>query len=40
MNKIKIDQYAVRERGRTYEILKIPFINICGHLMITRKKIC
>lgn len=26
MNKIKIDQYAVREKGRTYEILKIPFI--------------
>lgn len=26
MNKIKIDQYAVRVKGRTYEILKFPFV--------------
>lgn len=26
MKRVKIDRYFVREKGRTYEILKIPFI--------------
>ena len=32
MKKIKIDRYFVNEKGRTYEVLKFPFIR---HMWVT-----